>query len=164
MSKSKKSKDTRPPCYVFPVTCKIDGTTYIGPCCPICQDLAEVSKKAAKLGYSLVKKPATPLIQHHLDQVWKMEPDMYSGPRGDKARPRWMTSYPKEGVQEDGETLELMIEAKSVPPGTIISIQIPECPRCGEIATQNTPNKPGRNWPKCRCGFSWSRWAKEQYA
>lgn len=83
----------------------------------------------------------------------------------DKLRPRWMTSYPKEGKQEDGETLKLELPAAMFPPGSRVTIEVPCCPKCGEPADMNGDDrKPHRNWPRCDCGFSWTEFAKDNYA
>jgi len=50
-----------------------------------------------------------------------------------------MTSCEKTGDVEEGETLELKIPAKQVPPGTRIIVQIPRCPKCGAQADYLTP-------------------------
>jgi hypothetical protein len=94
---------------------------------------------------------------------WVMEPDCYSGKTCDKMRPRWMTSYPKEGKEEDGETLKLEIDAASMPPGSRVVIEVPVCPQCGDPADimVDVLSKHKR-WPRCTCGFSWNKWAREK--
>jgi hypothetical protein len=78
-----------------------------------------------------------------------------------------MTSYPKEGDEEDGEILKLEIPAASMPPGSRVTIEVPCCPDCGDPADMNvgtgeTPNH--REWPSCRCGFSWKNWVEDNFA
>lgn len=78
-----------------------------------------------------------------------------------------MTSYPKEGDEEDGEVLKLEIPASSMPPGSRVVIEVPCCPECGDpadmcVGSGETPNH--REWPACECGFSWEQWAKETYS
>lgn len=84
-----------------------------------------------------------------------MEPDC------DEERPRWMTSYPKEGDEEDGETLKLEIPAGRMPPGSRVTIEVPCCPKCGDPADMNETT--GFDWPDCDCGFSWKDWAIENF-
>lgn len=103
-------------------------------------------------------------LKYHESQSFRNEPDCYDGAKGNLLRPRWMTSYPKEGDEEDGEVLELKIDARRVPPGTRVTIEIPCCPECGEVADMREPKGRARKWPNCQCGFSWSKWAQEEYA
>ena len=99
-------------------------------------------------------------------QTWRMEPDFYDGETCDKVRPRWMTSYPKEGDEEEGETLKIELDARSMPPGTIVTITVPICPKCGDPADMMIPREghKGRKWPNCQCGFSWNKWAEGIYS
>lgn len=97
-------------------------------------------------------------------QTFRQEPDCYDGKKCDKQRPRWMTSYPKHGDEEDGETLKIEIPAGSVPPGTRVIIQVPICPKCGDPADMNEPRRKQRRWPRCQCGFSWAKWADGQFS
>lgn len=73
-------------------------------------------------------------MDYYTAQTFRQEPDCYDGKNCDKQRPRWMTSYPKEGDEEHGETLELAMDARRFPPGTIVTIEIPVCPECGDPA------------------------------
>jgi hypothetical protein len=78
-----------------------------------------------------------------------------------------MTSYPKHGDEEDGETLKLEIPARSMPPGSRVTIEVPVCPKCGDPADMNvgsgeTPDF--KEWPDCQCGFSWKKWAEDNFS
>lgn len=75
-----------------------------------------------------------------------------------------MTSYPKEGDEEDGEILKLEMRATQYPPGTRVTIEVPCCPKCGDPADCNEPKEYGRTWPDCECGFSWTNWVNECFA
>lgn len=101
-------------------------------------------------------------------QTFRQEPYCYDGKTCDKQRPRWMTSYPKEGDEEDGEVLQLEMIARQWPPGTRVTIEVPCCPECGEPADMQQPypdeRKLRRTWPKCRCGFSWSKWVLDNFS
>lgn len=104
-------------------------------------------------------------LKYYESQSFRNEPDCYDGDSCDLLRPRWMTSYPKEGdVEEDSDILKLKLDARRMPPGTRITIEIPCCPECGESADSVEPKKRVREWPDCRCGFSWSKWATEEYS
>lgn len=97
-------------------------------------------------------------IERHM--VWQ-EPDCYD----DGIRPRWMTSYPKHGKDEIGETLEWKLCAANFPPGTRVTIEIPVCPKCGDPADMMTDDSKDYNeWPNCKCGFSWKEWTINNYS
>ena len=87
----------------------------------------------------------------------RQEPDVYDGPNCDQHRPRWMTSYIKEGDDEiEGDVI---LVAKDFPPGTQIIIQEPICPKCGEIYENcivRNANDP--------CDFDWKEWTEEMYS
>lgn len=104
-------------------------------------------------------------MQYVTRQDWHQEPYCYDGPGCDKQRPRWMTSYPKEGKQEEGKVLKLEIPAESLPPGSRVTIEIPCCPECGDPADINTDwNETYTVWPSCKCGFSWENWVNENFS
>lgn len=76
-----------------------------------------------------------------------------------------MTEYPKEGKEEDGETLKITLDARQMPPGSRVTIEVPCCPKCGEPADILVdPLKRFRKWPNCRCGFSWRKWVEENFS
>lgn len=100
-------------------------------------------------------------------QTFRQEPDCYAGERSDQQRPRWMTSYPKEGDEEDSETLKLEIPAASMPPGSRVTIEVPCCPKCGDPSDINVGSGDMvafQEWPDCHCGFSWRKWAEGRFA
>lgn len=106
-------------------------------------------------------------LNYITDMVFRQEPYCYDGDSCDQQRPRWMTSYPKEGDQEDGETLKLEIPARSVPPGTRVVIEIPCCPQCGDRADMcmgTGENADFKEWPDCNCGFSWKNWVYDNFS
>jgi len=100
----------------------------------------------------------------HDSQTYRMEPDCYDGERSDQMRPTWITSYPKEGDENIGATLDLKLSAPEFPPGTRIIIQVPMCPNCTIPADYGAQDFSGREWPDCECGFSWEKWAESQYS
>lgn len=75
-----------------------------------------------------------------------------------------MTSYPKEGDEEEGETLKIEIDAASLPPGSRVTIEVPDCPECGDPADIRVDVlSKHTEWPACSCGFNWAEWTREQY-
>lgn len=104
-------------------------------------------------------------LQYVERQIFRQEPDCYDGPKSHGHRPRWMTSYPKEGDSEDGETLKMEIPAAMMPPGSRVTIEVPCCPKCGDPADTFTDCvKTYKKWPNCKCGFSWRKWTEENFA
>lgn len=98
-------------------------------------------------------------------QTFRQEPDCYDGKTCDQQRPRWMTSYPKEGDEEDGEVLKIEMDARHWPPGTRVTIEVPCCPKCNEPADmKGFDGKRRRVWPKCRCGFSWKEFVEDNFS
>lgn len=98
-------------------------------------------------------------------QTFVQAPDCYDGKTCDQLRPRWMTSYPKHGKEEDGETLKLEMIAQQYPPGTRVTIEVPCCPVCGDPADMNVDDGTlHREWPKCDCGFSWKKWVRDNFS
>lgn len=95
----------------------------------------------------------------------EMKPDMYGGPEFDQMEPRWWTYA--EGDKEGGfEHEPLTLDAKMFPPGTIISVEEPVCPKCEESREPNYKDGeylPGFV-PKCRCGFDWETWTGNEYS
>lgn len=98
------------------------------------------------------------------DQKYIMEPDCYGGEECDKLKPRWATSYPKEGKVYEGDLLDFKFEASYFPPGSRITIEIPFCPNCGDRADQNGYGESHKEWPDCLCGFSWTKWAFDNFS
>lgn len=99
-------------------------------------------------------------IEYIESDTFRQEPDN----SGDTPRPRWMTSYPKEGDAEEGEVLEFKLNADELPPGARVVIQIPVCPKCGDPADVHVaPRTAHAEWPNCSCGWSWSKWSLGRY-
>jgi hypothetical protein len=87
-------------------------------------------------------------------QTFIQKPDVYDGPKGNGHRPRWMTSYPKEGEEEDGETLKIDLPGAMMPPGSRVTIEVPVCPKCGTPSDMNgSDGKRHKKWPNCVCVF-----------
>jgi hypothetical protein len=133
------------------------------------KEIVEAQKERMIKEYHQMMEKAyatTPTNIHKAEcQEFDMEPHMYDGESCDLHRPRWMTSYPKHGKEEDGETLEINLPAHRVPPGTRIAILIPCCPICGDPADINEPGEDEKRlWPNCNCGFDWNKWAEGQYS
>ncbi|MET3601016.1 hypothetical protein [Martelella mangrovi] len=98
------------------------------------------------------------------ETMWAQQaPDIYTGPNCDQHRPRWVVSAEgdMDGKSPIGETLDL--SAKTFPPGTKVTVQEPECPRCHEVPSlMDMPGQSGQ-W-ECGCDFDWKGWADEQFS
>lgn len=95
----------------------------------------------------------------------EMSPDLYAGASCDKVKPRWSCHADGDMGGDDYENV-LRIDARSFPPGTLISIQEPLCPECDELREPSMPlgAKHPIYAPLCRCGFNWDTWRDEQYS
>ena len=124
--------------------------------CPICHHMTSTPIRRNEI----IKTK----IDYVERQTFRQEPDIYAGETCDKHRPRWMTSYPKEGDEEDGETLKLEMPAGQWPPGTRVTIEIPCCPKCGDPSDiKGFDGTKRKKWPNCHCGFSWRKWVEERF-
>jgi hypothetical protein len=94
-----------------------------------------------------------------------MDPDMYGGKECDEMTPRWRC-YAHGDKDSDHQQEPLTLDANMFPPGTIISVEEPVCPKCNE--TREPIYKDGKYLPgfapKCRCGFDWDEWTANEYS
>lgn len=92
----------------------------------------------------------------------EMQPDMYDGPKCDQMRPRWYAGA--EGDMGDGDHIDVLtLAAATFPPGTKVTVSVPECPNCTVPADINFDPATGKTGP-CQCGFDWATWAADQYS
>lgn len=93
----------------------------------------------------------------------ELKPDCYGGETCDQIVHRWWCycDGDKEGDYEHGP---LQLVANFFPPGTVVSVQEPTCPDCGEVRQPSGP--PGQiSWAdNCRCGFDWKSWTLGKYS
>ena len=90
-------------------------------------------------------------------------PDVYGGESGDQIIPRWSGSAAgdKDGDGPIGDTITLV--AKHFPPGTKVTVSVPECPECREPADFAIDPQAGM-MGACSCGFDWNEWARETFS
>lgn len=95
-----------------------------------------------------------------------LSPDVYGGESCDQIVPRWETeSAGGKGDKDWVDVLEL--DARHFPPGTIVTIQEPECPECGTRRDVSVnPESLGEVIieAKCDCGFDWEAWTQGEYS
>lgn len=94
----------------------------------------------------------------------EMQPDVYAGPTCDRHRPRWWHVH--WGDRDGDHEKVLKLDARHFPPGTVITIEEPLCPNCGEHPQPKhpTPRSGSIYGEKCQCGFDWKNWVEEQYS
>ncbi len=83
----------------------------------------------------------------------EMTPDAYGGKNFDEHIPHWYGSFYDEEIDELG-SIELI--SKNFPAGTIVTIEIPECPKCHlgvELCKELG-----------ECDFDWKKWADLKYS
>ena len=88
----------------------------------------------------------------------EMAPDVYDGPTCDGIRPRWVGSAEgdKDGPDEVGKDGTILFSAKTFPPGAVVTVSLPVCPKCGETADHI-------QW-QCGCDFDWREFALDNYS
>lgn len=94
------------------------------------------------------------------------DPDVYSGPRCDRVRPRWYCWAAGDKGGGDYQFRSLGLDAKIFPPGTKVTIAEPLCPGCKELRepTLPWPKHPPFYAAKCRCGFDWEEWTRDEFS
>lgn len=97
-------------------------------------------------------------------------PDVYVGPNCDRHESRWMGSAEgdMDGDGPVGREGTLMLSARTFPPGTVVTVSMPECPNCHETPHDmgDLPDGKGgwfTKW-KCGCDFDWHEWASEEFS
>ena len=88
----------------------------------------------------------------------EMKPDVYGGRKLDEHIPMW-NSYANGDMGDETSHKPLVFNPKDYPPGTIIEVKSPMCPKCGEV------------YENCMvrghegdCDFDWKQWAEDKYS
>ena len=90
-----------------------------------------------------------------------LDPDCYGAPDCDEIVHRWRT-YGEGDKDSDYSHEALTLDPKRFPPGTVVTVQEPECPKCGEVWDFDSLH--GCFVNECRCGFDWIAWTQDKYA
>ncbi len=101
----------------------------------------------------------------------EMKPDCYGGRSFSELRPRWWGYC--EGDKEGDFTVDLKLASDTFPPGTVVIVQEPECPKCHEVPsrslekrsfkTENGDTVTEHHW-SCGCDFDWRSFALDNYS
>lgn len=91
----------------------------------------------------------------------ELKPDCYGGETCDQIIPRWWC-FADGDKQGDFEQGPLQLVATMYPPGTVVSVQEPTCPDCGEL--RHPVGRVGLWVDNCRCGFDWKEWTLNKYS
>ena len=110
-----------------------------------------------------------PLEMHEIDRV-----EMLALVHGGGMTPRWMSSADGDVTGDDGT---LHLDANLWPPGTVVTVHVPKCPRCGHPAAmpyyrcddgtcsdgdsrcaEHVWN--GERW--VMCDFDWDEWSRRK--
>ena len=93
-------------------------------------------------------------LERHTTLWAEMKPDIYAGENFDEVKP--MFECQAEGDMSADTTDTIVINASQYPPGTVILVQEPCCPKCMQVPEM------------CRatesCDFDWDNWCEEQYS
>lgn len=75
----------------------------------------------------------------------------YKGENCDEHENYW-NSFWEGDKQDDDHEDPIVLDAKTLPPGTKVTIEFPLCPKC--YMSQEC----------CNCGFDWHNWAEEEFS
>lgn len=106
----------------------------------------------------------TAKVERHQTMRAEMVADCYAGKKCDQIRPHW-NAYCEGDKQDDDFDGPLVLDMRQFPPGTMVIVSEPVCPKCGEVRSPKFP-QPKRGpifAKKCDCGFDWEAWTHEQY-
>lgn len=78
-------------------------------------------------------------------------PDCYGGDTCDQIESRWDSYFDGDKDSECSKD-DIILDPKTFPPGTMITISVPECPECQESVET------------CCCGFDWNAWVLDTYS
>ncbi len=87
-------------------------------------------------------------------------PDVYGGADCAQHNPRWIGSAEgdMDGDGPVGVDGVLMLNAKTFPPGTRVTVREPECPHCHMV-----PSWTDGRW-ECECSFDWRAFAEDKFS
>lgn len=107
---------------------------------------------------SIDKVRATP-AEYRETMRARQAPYVYAGKKCDQHRPRWVgcAEGDKDGDGDIGATIKLA--AKTFPPGTVMRIEEPLCPKCRSV-----PYDMGNGRWECDCDFDWREWASCEFS
>jgi len=101
--------------------------------------------------------------------MWaELELDVYCGKGCDESEPRWHT-FAEGDMDSDTSTDPIKLDATYFPPGTKVSVSIPECPDCQLPRMTFASHKEDgsvtiSHEEKCDCGFDWVAWEQNEYS
>ncbi len=84
----------------------------------------------------------------------EMKPDVYDGDSCDQVRPRWWAQA--EGDMEGSYVDVITFDSKQFPPGTRVTLSLPCCPECHQVAELCEQDD--------HCDFDWKQWTMNEYS
>ncbi len=108
------------------------------------------------------------IINRHEIMWADLELDVYCGDKCDESEPQWHT-FCEGDMDSDTDRKPLILDAKHFPPGTRVTVSIPECPECytprDVLVTSDGSNQHIEHETTCSgCGFDWSAWEQNEYS
>lgn len=94
--------------------------------------------------------------------------DVYAGENCDESKPQW-ESYCEGDMDGDTGTSDIVLGVSFFPPGTKVTVAIPECPKCTFPRMTHASHKDDgtvviSHEAKCECGFDWLEWELSEYS
>ena len=94
--------------------------------------------------------------------------DVYAGDKCDESRPQW-EAYHDGDMDGDTNNDDLILGVSYFPPGTKVSVAIPECPNCTlprmTLASHKEDGSVSiSHEAKCECGFDWLAWEQNEFS
>lgn len=100
------------------------------------------------------------------ETMWaEQRPDCYGGGSCDQVEPQWRC-YADGDMDADHTKEPLILDAKTFPPGTKVTVSEPVCPERSSLreVVFPTPDSGPQFKSKCGCGFDWRAWVLDQYS
>lgn len=107
-------------------------------------------------------------MKYHTIMQAELKLDVYAGENCDESKPLW-ESYCEGDMDGDTGTADIRLTVDYFPPGTKVTIEIPECPDCSFPRMTHASHKDDgsvviRHEDKCECGFDWVQWELNEYS
>lgn len=107
-------------------------------------------------------------MKYHTIMNAELKLDVYAGENCDESEPQWEAYYEGDMDGDTGKD-DIVLTPSYFPPGTKVTIAVPECPTCGlprmTVAShQDDGTVIIAHEAKCDCGFDWLKWEMNEYS
>lgn len=107
-------------------------------------------------------------MKYHTIMWAELKLDVYCGKKCDESRPQWEAFFEGD-MDSDTSTKDISLGVDYFPPGTKVSVKIPQCPDCTlprmtHASHKNDGSVVISHESKCECGFDWLEWEQNEYS